>query len=50
MYKRKNRPHPHAVKRRCVESHTSWFAFMTFILVATMALWVYITISIFKFV
>jgi hypothetical protein len=49
MYKRKNRPHPHAVKRRCVESHTSWFA-MTFILVATMALWVYITISIFKFV
>ena len=50
MAKRKNRAYPHFIKRRCVESdETHWFAFMTFILTATLALWVYITIT-FKFI
>lgn len=43
MHKRKNRPHPRAVKRLCVESDdTLWFAFMYFILSATLAFCTYL--------
>jgi len=49
MAKRKNRPHPYAIKRRCVESDDSGFAFMM-ILIATIILWLYLAISICKFV
>ena len=49
MAKRKNRTYSHPIKRRCVESdETTWFAFMTFILIATLSFWVYLMITIFK--
>jgi hypothetical protein len=51
MNKRKNRSHHEFVKRRCVEDDRPvWvaFAFMYLILAATLTLWAYITISIFK--
>ena len=41
MTKRKNRPYPRLLKRRRVEPHTR-FAFVYFILGATLALWTYL--------